>query len=108
GVNQFRMLHYFAPRFRGVMEANAPEVVRALEDAGALRSNPFRDVPAEITGGFREADAVYDAVTARRPIAEAAIARVVETNENVTVQRGVAVDGLITGDSTGDGIPHVI
>lgn len=108
GVNQFRMLHYFAPRFNGVMEANAPEVVRALEDAGALRSNPFREIPAEITGGFRESDAVYDAVTARRPIAEAAIARVVDANENVTVQRGVAVDALITGDSTGDGIPHVI
>ncbi len=108
GVNQFRMLHYFAPRFQGVMEANAPEVVRALEDAGALRSNPFREIPAEITGGFRESDAVYDAVTARRPIAEAAIARVVEANGNVTVQRGVAVDGLITGDSTGEGVPHVI
>src|SRR5436190_1386819 len=66
GVNQFRMLHYFAPRFRAVMDANAPEVIRALEDAGALRSNPFRDVPAEITGGFQESDARYDAVTARR------------------------------------------
>jgi flavin-dependent dehydrogenase len=108
GVNQFRMLHYFAPRFRGVMEANAPEVVRALENAGALRSNPFREIPAEITGGFQESDAVYDAVTARRPIAEAAIAGAVEANENVTVRRGVAVDGLITGDATGDGIPHVI
>ena len=45
GVNQFRMLHYFAPGFRGVMEANAPEIVRALEDAGALRINPFREHP---------------------------------------------------------------
>jgi 2-polyprenyl-6-methoxyphenol hydroxylase-like FAD-dependent oxidoreductase len=108
GVNQFRMLHYFAPRFRGVMEANAPEVVRALEDAGALVSNPFRQIPAEVTGGFRESDAVYDAVTARRPIAEAAIAGVVDANENVTVRRGTAVAGLITGDSAGDGVPHVI
>jgi 2-polyprenyl-6-methoxyphenol hydroxylase-like FAD-dependent oxidoreductase len=108
GVNQFRMLHYFAPRFRGVMEANAPEVVRALEDAGARLVNPMREAPAEVTGGFRESDAVYDSVTARRPIAEAAIAGVVEANENVTIRRGVAVDGLITGDSTGDGIPHVI
>ncbi len=108
GVNQFRMLHYFAPRFRGVMDANAPEVVQALVGAGALRSNPFRDAPAEVTGGFRDSDAIYDAVTARRPIAEAAIAGVVEANENVTVRRGVAVAGLLTGDSTGDGVPHVI
>src|SRR6478609_54965 len=48
GVNQFRMLHYFAPRFRGVMQANAPEVVHALEDAGARLSNPFREAPAEV------------------------------------------------------------
>jgi flavin-dependent dehydrogenase len=108
GVNQFRMLHYFAPGFRGVMEANAPEIVRALEDAGALRTNPFREVPAEITGGFRDTDAVYDAVTARRPIAEAAIAGVVEGNENVTVHRGIAVDGLLTGDGSSDGVPHVV
>ena len=108
GVNQFRMLHYFAPRFRGVMEANAPEIVRALEDAGALRSNPFREIPAEITGGFLETDAKYDAVTARRPIAEAAIAGVVAANENITLQRGVAVAGLVTGDASNNGVPHVI
>ncbi len=108
GVNQFRMLHYFAPRFRGVMEANAPEIVRALEDAGALRTNPFREIPAEITGGFQEADARYDAVTARRPIAEAAIAGVVAGNENITVRRGAAVDAFLTGDESSNGIPHVI
>src|SRR6185437_11532530 len=44
----------------------------------------------------------------RRPIAEAAIAGVVDANENVTVRRGTAVAGLITGDSAGDGVPHVI
>jgi len=108
GVNQFRMLHYFAPRFRGVMEANAPEIVRALEDAGARRVNPFREAPAEVTGGFRETDTVYDAVTARRPIAEAAIAGVVTANENVTIRRGDAVAGLITGDASKNGAPHVV
>ena len=51
---------------------------------------------------------MYDAVTARRPIAEAAIAAVVEANENVTVRRGVAVAGLITGEAPSDGVPHVI
>jgi flavin-dependent dehydrogenase len=108
GVNQFRMLHYFAPRFRGVMQANAPEVVHALDDAGALRVNPFRDAPAEITGGFRETDTAYDSVTARRPLAEAAIAGVVDANEYVTVRRGVVVTALLTGEPTSDGVPHVI
>jgi 2-polyprenyl-6-methoxyphenol hydroxylase-like FAD-dependent oxidoreductase len=108
GVNQFRLLHYFAPRFREVMETNAPEVVRALEAAGALCSNPFRSAPAEITGGFRETDARYDAVTARRPVAEAAIAGVVDATDNLTVRRGVAVTGLLTGDATREGVPHVV
>ncbi|MEO7430075.1 MAG: FAD-dependent monooxygenase [Acidimicrobiales bacterium] len=108
GVNQFRMLHFFAARFHNLMEANAPEVVRALEDAGALSLNPFRDLPAEVTGGFRASDAQYEAVTARRPVAEAAIARVVEAHPNVTIRRGIAVDGLVTADATSGAVPHVI
>ena len=50
GVNQFRLLHFFAAGFHNVMETNAPEVLGALEDAGALLVNPFRDAPAEVTG----------------------------------------------------------
>ena len=65
GVNQFRLLHFFQPRYREMMEANAPDVVAALLDAGALLVNPFRDAPAEVTGGFREGDERHDAVTAR-------------------------------------------
>ena len=74
GVNQFHLLHFFQPRYREVMEANAPDVVAALLDAGGLVVNPLRDVPEAVTGGFREGDERYDAVTARRPVAEAAIA----------------------------------
>jgi flavin-dependent dehydrogenase len=102
------MLHFFAARFQSLMTENVPEVNRALEDAGALRFNPFRDLPAEITGGFRNGDERYDSITARRPVAEAAIAGVVEAAANVTVRRGVVVTGLITGESAADGIPHVI
>ena len=32
----------------------------------------------------------------------------VEGNENITVHRGVAVNGLLTGDGSSDGVPHVI
>jgi 2-polyprenyl-6-methoxyphenol hydroxylase-like FAD-dependent oxidoreductase len=107
GVNQFRMLHYFAPRFSQIMKANVPEVLREFENVGAICVNPIRDAPAEVTGGFRDDDARYDAVTARRPIAEAAIARVVESADNVTVQRGVAVAGLLTAEPV-NGVPRVI
>jgi flavin-dependent dehydrogenase len=61
-----------------------------------------------LTGGFRPADARYDALTARRPVAEAAVARVVEAADGVTVRRGVAVAGLLTREPGTNGIPHVI
>ncbi len=107
GVNQFRMLHFFAARFANIMKSNAPDVVKAFEDAGALRVNPFRDAPAEVTGGFRDTDERYDALTARRPVAEAVIAGVVAGVDNITVLRGVAVAGLLTGDASGD-TPRVV
>ena len=59
------------------MEANAPEVIPALVDSGALRVNTFRDTHRLLTGGWRETDARYDAFTARRPVAEAAVAGIV-------------------------------
>jgi len=108
GVNQFRLLHYFQPRYRELMDANAPDVVASLLGAGGLVVNPLRDAPAEITGGFREGDERRDAVTARRPVAEAVIAQIVAATDNLRVQRGVAVVGLLTGDSTAAGVPHVI
>ena len=108
GVNQFRLLHFFQPRYREVMDANVPEVVAALRDAGALLVNPFRDAPTEFTGGFREGDDRFDAVTARRPVAEAAIAQVVSATDNLEVRRGVGVVGLLTGDATAAGVPHVV
>ena len=90
------------------MEANAPDVLTALLNAGALVVNPFRDAPVEVTGGFREGDERHDAVTARRPVAEAAIARVVTATDNLDVRRGVGVVGLLTGETTAGGVPHVV
>jgi len=108
GVNQFRMLHFFLPRFRALMEENIPEVVEGFRDAGAVVVNPIRDAPPEVTGGFRPGDEQFDALTARRPVGEAAIAKVLAGTPGVTVRRGFAVAGLLTGDSLGDGVPHVI
>ena len=108
GVNQFRMLHFFQPRFREIMETNVPEVIPALIAAGATRVNPFRDAPAEFTGGFREGDERYDAITARRPVAEAVISGVVAADQHITVRRGVVVVGLLTGAPSAVGVPNVI
>ena len=108
GVTQFRLPHIFQPRFKELMDANAPEIMSALADAGALLINPLRYAHPLLTGGYRESDERYDAYTARRPVSEAAIANLAATTDGITVRRGVAVVGLLTGDRSPDGIPHVI
>ena len=107
-VNQFRMLHSILPRFNQVMRVEAPEIITAMKDAGALCSNAVADIPADFTGGFRDADTRFDAVTARRPVAEAAIAAVAARTPGVTVRRGEVVGSLLCGTPLADGIPHVI
>jgi 2-polyprenyl-6-methoxyphenol hydroxylase-like FAD-dependent oxidoreductase len=107
GVNQFRLLHFFAPRFRHEIERELPEAVKHLETAGALRINPIAGAPDEVTGGTRPADAEFDALTGRRPVVEAALAAAANATPGLTVRRGVAVKGLTTGPSAIAGVPHV-
>ncbi len=106
GVNQFRMLHFFLPRFREVAEAELPGLTEAMVAAGALRMNPLVGVPDEFTGGWRAGDERYDLVTARRPVGESIIADVAAKTPGVTIRRGAGVCGLLT-TSGPDGIVHV-
>ena len=108
GVNQFRMLHYFLPRFRQVVEAELPEVAAELDASGALRMNPFDGMPVAMSGGRRDDDARFAALTGRRPVVEAAIGRVAARTPGVDVRRGVAVKGLLASDDGTDGVPHVV
>jgi 2-polyprenyl-6-methoxyphenol hydroxylase-like FAD-dependent oxidoreductase len=107
GVNQFRMIHYFLPRFRQIAERELPDAVAALDADGVLRFNPIAQAPAEVTGGFREEDRRFEAMTGRRPMVEAAFARTAEAMPNLTIRRGTSVDGLLTGDATA-AVPHVV
>ena len=107
GVNQFRMLHFFQPRFCELMTEAAPEIIGAMRAAGALEMNPFRDLPAEVTGGEQPGDARFDTVTMRRPVAEAAISSVVATNANVEIRRGAVVQALLT-EPGASGVPNVV
>jgi flavin-dependent dehydrogenase len=68
----------------------------------------LRDAPVEVTGGFRNGDERYDAITARRPVAEAAIAEVAAETDGLEVRRGVGVVGVLTGEPTAVGVPHVV
>lgn len=108
GVNQFRMIHYFLPRFRQIAESELPAVVDALDADGVLRFNPIALAPDDFTGGHRPGDEQFEAMTGRRPMVEAAFARTAEATPDVTVRRGVAVKGLLTGAPTSDGVPHVV
>ena len=82
GVNQFRLPHFLLPGFRAVMDAELPEVIVALLEAGANRFNGF--------GPFAEAmdpNGEHDIVTARRPIVEAAVAGVANATDGLTIRR---------------------
>src|ERR1700682_5501539 len=107
GVNQFRMLHFFQPRFRAVIEAELPALVSALDRAGALRINAVALAPDQLTGGPREGDGDFEALTGRRPVVEAALAATATETPGVTIRRGTAVAGLTTGPSAATGTPHV-
>jgi 2-polyprenyl-6-methoxyphenol hydroxylase-like FAD-dependent oxidoreductase len=108
GVNQFRMIHYFLPRFRQIVEAELADVVKALDADGVLRFNPVMSAPDFVTGGYREGDERFEAMTGRRPMVEGAFARVAEATPGVNVRRGTTVSSLVTGDATVPGVPHVV
>jgi 2-polyprenyl-6-methoxyphenol hydroxylase-like FAD-dependent oxidoreductase len=107
GVNQFRLLHFFLPRWRAVVAEELPDLLPPLKAAGALIANPVVDAPAEITGGPRPGDERFEAVTGRRPVFEAIIARLVADMPNIDIRRGQAVVSLIPGPSDMPGVPHV-
>ncbi|MDQ1457781.1 MAG: hypothetical protein QOH28_3401 [Actinomycetota bacterium] len=108
GVNQFRMVHFFAPRFRALLESELPDVVVEAEALGALRYNPMRLVPDEMSGGYRDTDAEFVALTARRPVMEAALARACARTPGLDVRRGVAVSALLSDGDVASGVPNVV
>lgn len=108
GVNQFRMLHLFLPRFRKLMETELPGAVAAFEATGAVRYNQVAEAPAGISGGWRPGDEAFDLITARRPVMESVLARVVQETRGVSLRRGVAVEGLVKGPEAVPGVPHIV
>jgi 2-polyprenyl-6-methoxyphenol hydroxylase-like FAD-dependent oxidoreductase len=102
------MAHAFLAGFRAVLEAELPQVAKALQAAGGLRLNFIRDVlPAEATGGWRDGDEHYELLTGRRAVVEAVLATAAESAPGVEVRRGTAVTGLISGTPARPGVPHV-
>ena len=108
GVNQFRLPHAFLGRYRAIVDAELPQVSEAVESAGGLRANPLLAIPEELRGPERPEDHDLEMLTGRRPVVEMAMAAVAEGTPGVTVRRGVAVEGLLTGPEAREGTPHIV
>jgi flavin-dependent dehydrogenase len=108
GVNQFRLLHYFQPGFRSRLERELPSVIDGLDAAGALRHNVMALVPEQMSGGFRDDDEQFTALTARRPVMEGVLARSAAAMPGVTIRRGVQLDGAVLGTPDEPDVPHVV
>ena len=74
--------------------------------AGAARTNVLHQRPADVTGGWRPGDERFDAVTARRPVIEAAVAGVAAGTPGLTIRRGTRVSGLVTAGRSA--VPRVV
>ena len=107
GVSQFRLPHFFLARYSGLLDAELPEVMKALVAAGAVRRNPVLDAPEALRGPAREEDGVFECISGRRCVVEAAVASVAGRAPHLEIRRGTAVAGLITGPSAGGDVPHV-
>lgn len=107
GCAQFRLPHYLLPRFRHLLEAELPDVAAALVAAGALRYDVVGALPAGISGGVRPGDDRFATLTARRPVAEAVVARLAAQQPGVRIRRGTTVRALLPGPGALPGVPHV-
>jgi 2-polyprenyl-6-methoxyphenol hydroxylase-like FAD-dependent oxidoreductase len=107
GVNQFRLPHFFLPRFHQVVSRELPDVLTSITDVGALRSNLVLGIPEGFRGPTRPDDSDFDFSTGRRPVMEFAVASAAERAERVDVRRGSAVSALLTGTEAISDVPHV-
>ena len=107
GVNQFRMIHYFLPRFRDIVERDLPAVVAALDADGVLRFNPLEAVPEQVSGGRRDGDERYESLTGRRPMVEAASPRPRPPRRASPCTAGSRCAGSSPATRAA-GVPHVI
>jgi 2-polyprenyl-6-methoxyphenol hydroxylase-like FAD-dependent oxidoreductase len=107
GCAQFRLPHLMLPRFRQLLEAELPDVAAALVAAGGARYDVLGQLPDAMTGGRRADDGRFAVLTARRPVLEAVVARAAAAEPGVSVRRGTAVRGLLTGRPDLPGVPDV-
>ena len=107
GVSQFRLPHFFLARYGRLLDAELPEVKKALAAAGAVCINPVRNAPEALRGPAPDDDDRVECISGRRCVGEAAVASVAGRAPHLEIRRGAAVAGLVTGPSARGGVPHV-
>lgn len=100
-IRQFHLGHFFLPRFRSELADHLPNVLTALREAGALSTNPLIGMPEGMSGGWRDGDDRFEALTGRRPVVEAVVANCAASTKRLDVRRGVVAAKLITADRSG-------
>jgi 2-polyprenyl-6-methoxyphenol hydroxylase-like FAD-dependent oxidoreductase len=95
GVMQFRQPHFLLPQAKRILDAELPEVVGALENAGAVSYSPLSALPPTIADRApRPGDDKFLTCNARRPVLEHALATVAD--KWVETRRGARAVGLAT------------
>ena len=109
GVAQFRQAHTLHPRVRHILEAELPDVLAALGQAGGLPTDTMSRLPPMVNDASpREGDERFRGVTARRTTVEAVLAQAARREPRIEVIRGERVLGLATGSEAIKGVPHVV
>jgi 2-polyprenyl-6-methoxyphenol hydroxylase-like FAD-dependent oxidoreductase len=107
-VAQFRFAHVMLARGHRILVDELPDVVSLLSANGGLHYNAVRNMLQAIDGAQpQSADDRFDTITGRRSSIEWALATTLEGEPNVTVRRGSAISGLVTGSPAIPGVPHV-
>ena len=109
GVAQFRQPHGLHARVRHILATELPDVLDALQAAGALRVDPIAGLPPFITDRApRPGDDKFWTLTGRRPMIETVFARAARNEPRVEMMRGERVLRLVTGTPVIPAVPHVI
>jgi flavin-dependent dehydrogenase len=109
GVAQFRQVHLMHARLRHLLDAEFPEVRDELERSGGRRFNLVSALPATVEDRSpRPGDERFETISARRPVLEAAFARIAADSDGIRIRRGVSVEGPVVDGSTPNGIPRVV
>jgi 2-polyprenyl-6-methoxyphenol hydroxylase-like FAD-dependent oxidoreductase len=106
GVAQFRQPHNLFPRFRAVVDEELPGLSERLIEAGCVWMDPMAGLPPHLADPGDGDDDRFRFVTGRRPCIEWTIAAAAR-DAGVSLRRGVAVSGPLTGDVVLPGVPHV-